>query len=177
VLCFFLYFYTNFLYLYIIAFCSLKVCQSWGDKYKLNHIKPTVLILTPYDYKESVASIEWLGLGLWCLMSLSTIFQLYRGGEFYWWRKPEYLEKTTDLPLTNFQCCIKYTLSWAGFELTTLVVIGTGCIGNSKSKYNATTSMKVHQVLYRDNTQLITFLPIILTKTTCSSFFYILYMN
>jgi hypothetical protein len=34
----------------------------------------------------------------WCLTSLSTIFKLYRGDQFYWWRKPEDPEKTTDLP-------------------------------------------------------------------------------
>ena len=31
-------------------------------------------------------------------MPLSTIFQLNRGDNFYRWRKPEYPEKTTDLP-------------------------------------------------------------------------------
>jgi hypothetical protein len=35
------------------------------------------------------------GISVMVLMPLSTIFQLYRGSQFYCWRKPE---KTTNLP-------------------------------------------------------------------------------
>ena len=62
-------------------------------------------------------------LGLWCLTTLSTIFQLYHGGHFHSWRKLENPKKTTDLSQVND----KLYLTWARFQLM-LVVIGTDCI-------------------------------------------------
>jgi len=61
-----------------------------------------------------------------CLMVFNATFNnihLYRGGQFYWWRNPEYLEKTTDLlqVIDKLYHIMLYRvhLTWAGFEFTT----------------------------------------------------------
>jgi hypothetical protein len=85
-------------------------------------------------------------------MPFATIFQLYRGGQFYCWRKLEYPEKTIELSQVNdklYHICIECKPQWTGFELIILVVIGTDCTGSCKSNYHTITTMTGHLILCR----------------------------
>jgi hypothetical protein len=73
---------------------SILVSLS-GKMYVETDIITSILVsLSGQMYVET----DIILLGLWCSTLLSTIFLLYRCGQFYCWRKPEYLGKTIDLP-------------------------------------------------------------------------------
>jgi hypothetical protein len=52
-------------------------------------IHRTTLLSSEVNKDKTCELIKVL-FGLWCLMPISIIFQIYCGGQFYLWRKPEY---------------------------------------------------------------------------------------
>ena len=59
---------------------------------------------------------------------------------YYWQRKSENSEKTSDLPQVTDKLyhivLYRVNLAWVGFELTMLVVLSTDCTGSYKPNYH-----------------------------------------
>ena len=112
-------------YIYIyIYFAELPVFHLFN----LNILEGLTYLCTLLPKTLKFISYQSLyGLLLGCLVPLSTIFWLYRGGQFYLWRKPGYPKKTTDLRQVTDRLyhimLYRVHLTWAGFELRTLVLI------------------------------------------------------
>ena len=69
--------------------CALKLLGSFLGFLVLDFYCVILMVKLPARHRVSVMVCS--------LTPLLTIFQLYRGGQFYWWIKPEYQEKSTNL--------------------------------------------------------------------------------
>ena len=71
--------------------------------------------------------------------TFNNISVMYRGGQLYWCRKPEYPQKTTDLSQIT-DTLYHIMLYRVHLEPTPLVVISTDCTGSCKSNYHTITT-------------------------------------
>ena len=73
-----------------------NVTKKIGNLYK----NPSFYTIKKNQQHKKCKRIRLETYGLLVLMINATFnkFQLYRGSQFHWWRKPECPEKTTDLP-------------------------------------------------------------------------------
>jgi hypothetical protein len=91
-----------------MLYCSGLPCLNKTSIY----LNMMCLFYTFVSYHIKCTMIQ----GLWYLTPLSTMFQLYRGGQFYWWR--------------NIMFYLVHLI-----KLTTLGVMDTDCTSSCESNY------------------------------------------
>ena len=123
----------------------MEAIQELDRTHQIGYLRFVLKVCWPLSVQDNISyqsfvqhELRGLEQGSWCLTLLPTIFQLYFGNQFYWWRTPSIRRKppTCCKSLTNFITLCRVHHAILGFELTT----GTDCTGSWKSNYHTITS-------------------------------------
>ena len=112
-----------------------------------HHELDIFIMLAHWNNNPRVDMLHHQGWGLLCLTPLSTLFHLYRsvsfigGGNRSDRRKHRHAVSHWQTLYHIMAMLYRVHLDCEGFELATLVVIGTDCTGSCKSNYHTITTM------------------------------------